>query len=234
MTRPSSSLPSRAGDTCCVLACTARCSGRSPPAPSRRRACRSRRRSSPTASRPAPGRPCQITPPLSSTRIGTSGKCSLSASSRPFTVPRRRPSSAERRTISRWWRMSWVSSRSTPSQAASSSRMSGGAWLGSKWCGQPVEDGDDRVQELLERAHEAHAEIAILIQRRQPVAQIRARRGDRRRPLRARRHLDHQRAEARSAERLVAVAGAVGRAVAAVVAGAVAVARPVPCTAPAT
>ena len=80
--------------------------------------------------------------------------------------------------------------------------MSGGAWLGSKCVGQPVEDRDDRVEQLLERAHEAHPEVAILIQRRQPVAQIRARGGDRRRLLRARRHLDHQRAEAGARERL--------------------------------
>ena len=39
--------------------------------------------------------------------------------------------------------------------------------------GQRVEHGHDRIQELLEGADEAHPEVAILIQRREPVAQIR-------------------------------------------------------------
>ena len=134
MTRPSSLLPSRAAGTCCAPACTARCSGRSPPAPFPRRACRSRRRNSRTASPPGPGCPCQITPPLSSTRIGTSREVQLQrqlhAPSRCRAGGRARPRAGPSRAGGE---MSWVSSRSTPSHAASRFRMSGGAKFGSKW-----------------------------------------------------------------------------------------------------
>jgi hypothetical protein len=69
--------------------------------------------------------------------------------------------------------------------------------------GQGVEHRDDRVEHLLERADEAHPEVAVLVDGRQPAAQVRAAGRDRRRLLAAGRQLDQQRAEARSVERLV-------------------------------
>ena len=49
--------------------------------------------------------------------------------------------------------------------------------------GQRVEHGDDRVQQLLQAADEAHPEVALLVDGRQAAAQVGAAGGDgRRRP----------------------------------------------------
>ena len=129
------------------------------------------------------------TRPPSSIRSGRSGKLSFSASSTPAWVPRRRPSSAARRTSSRSCDAGWAS-----------------LWLEAEPAGRQGEDvercelrievrraacraGHDRVEHVLERADEAHREVVVAIERRQAVSQIAAIGGGRRdraaRPSRA-------------------------------------------------
>src|SRR5262249_3313132 len=80
----------------------------------------------------AAGPPAATTPPASSIRGGRGGKAGETASSRPARAPRRRASSAARRTSPRCRLSGHASSSSMPSQPAMSSRRSVGARSGSK------------------------------------------------------------------------------------------------------
>ena len=109
----------------------------------------------------------QRTPPWSSTRSGTLREATARARARGRARCRAAARARRRGAPSRAaWRAPGPRRARRPSHAASSVEDVARREVGVEVRGQRVEHRDDRVEQLLERADEAHPEVAVLVDRR--------------------------------------------------------------------